>query len=282
MQSAIECRGICKVYRSTDSKPVEALVDIYLSIAPGAFHTVIGPSGCGKSTLMWILGGMTEASSGSVLANGDAVNGPSPDRVAMVFQDASLFPWRNLLDNVSFGLETRGQTKVVRYQEARKYIKLVGLEGYERHYPHELSGGMQQRAAIAQALVLDPAILLMDEPFGALDEQTRMAMGDELLRIWEATGKTIVFITHSLQEAVYLSDRITILSPSPGRIVQTLSVPLPRPRVPVMMTWPEFEHTRVALWKHLHDQESAQVKREIGSSKAASASGRDHGERVVT
>ena len=159
--------------------------------------------------------------------------------------------------NVGFGPEMRGRVKAERHQAARRHIELVGLAGFEHCYPHELSGGMQQRAAIAQALVQDPDILLMDEPFGALDEQTRMTMGDELLRIWEATRKTVVFITHSLQEAVYLGDQVTVLTASPGRIAETIAVPLERPRRPEMMTWPEFERTRVRLWTWLRQPDAA-------------------------
>ncbi len=255
--SAVDLEGIAKTYRAADGRPVSALCDIDLTIAPGEFHVIIGPSGCGKSTLLWIIGGLTEASEGTVLVDRQPLRGPTPDRVAMVFQDASLFPWRTLLDNVSFGPEMRGQPKAERHREARRYIELVGLAGSERRYPHELSGGMQQRAAIAQALVQNPDILLMDEPFGALDEQTRMSMGDELLRIWEATRKTVVFITHSLQEAVYLGDRVTVLTPSPGRIAETITVPLPRPRRPEMATWPEFERTRVRLWTWLRQPDAA-------------------------
>jgi NitT/TauT family transport system ATP-binding protein len=251
MTAAVECRGIAKMYRSTDGADAEALADIDLAIGRGEFHVVIGPSGCGKSTLLWIIGGLIEPTRGTILVDGAPLRRPTPERVAMVFQEASLFPWRTLLDNVAFGPEMRGTGKSERYRAARLYIELVGLAGAERKYPHELSGGMQQRAAIAQALVQDPDILLMDEPFGALDEQTRMLMGDEVLRIWEATGKTVVFITHSLQEAVYLGDRVTVLSASPGRIQETMPVPLPRPRRPDMMTWGEFERARVVLWNRL-------------------------------
>jgi NitT/TauT family transport system ATP-binding protein len=254
--SAVELKGVAKTYQATDGRLVPALCDIDLTIPPGEFHVIIGPSGCGKSTLLWIIGGLTQATEGSVLIDRKPLRGPTPDRVAMVFQEASLFPWRTLLDNVSFGPEMRGRPKAERRQAARSYIELVGLAGFEHCYPHELSGGMQQRAAIAQALVQDPDILLMDEPFGALDEQTRMTMGDEVLRIWEATRKTVVFITHSLQEAVYLGDQITVLTPSPGRIAETIAVPLERPRRPDMVTWPEFERTRVRLWTWLRQPET--------------------------
>jgi NitT/TauT family transport system ATP-binding protein len=264
---AVECRGITKTYRSTDARLGEALAPIDLAVAPGEFHVIIGPSGCGKSTLLWIMAGLTEASAGAVLVDGQPLTGPTPERVAMVFQEASLFPWRNLADNVAFGPEMRGRAKTERRREACRYIELVGLAGFEHQYPHELSGGMQQRAAIAQALVQNPDILLMDEPFGALDEQTRMAMGDELLRIWEATGKTVVFITHSLQEAVYLGDRVTVLAASPGRIVDTMSVPLPRPRAPEMMTWSEFERARVQLWTWLRGPVTSRAAA-IGGSRA--------------
>ena len=255
--SAVELKGVAKTYQATDGRLVAALSDIDLAIAPGEFHVIIGPSGCGKSTLLWIIGGLTDATDGAVLIDRKPLRGPTPDRVAMVFQEASLFPWRSLLDNVGFGPEMRGRSKAERHQAARRHIELVGLAGFEHCYPHELSGGMQQRAAIAQALVQDPDILLMDEPFGALDEQTRMTMGDELLRIWEATRKTVVFITHSLQEAVYLGDQVTVLTAAPGRIAETIAVPLERPRRPEMMTWPEFERTRVRLWTWLRQPDAA-------------------------
>jgi NitT/TauT family transport system ATP-binding protein len=274
MSSAVELKGVVKTYRATDGRLVTALSGIDLSIAPGEFHVIIGPSGCGKSTLLWVMGGLTEASGGTVLVDHRPLRGPTPDRVAMVFQEASLFPWRTLLDNVSFGPEMRGLPKAARYREARRYIELVGLAGSERRYPHELSGGMQQRAAIAQALVQNPDILLMDEPFGALDEQTRMSMGDELLRIWEATRKTVVFITHSLQEAAYLGDRVTVLTGSPGRIAETITVPLPRPRLPEMTTWPDFERTRVRLWTWLRNTEAARKDNGVAAAAATAVEAR--------
>jgi NitT/TauT family transport system ATP-binding protein len=255
MPAAIECRRVCKTYHSTERKSLEVLDNVDLTVEEGEFHVLIGPSGCGKSTLLWMIGGLTQSTSGEIQIEGKAVTRPVPDRVAMVFQQASLFPWRTLLDNVCFGPEMSGQPVDERHRAAREYIDLVGLSGFERHYPHELSGGMQQRAAIAQALAQNPGILLMDEPFGALDEMTRMAMGDELLRIWEATRKTVVFVTHSLQEATYLADRVTVLSFRPGRIMETIRVDLPRPRRPEMMTWPEFDRLRNHLWILLHREQ---------------------------
>ena len=209
---------------------VAALEDIDLSIASGEFVAILGPSGCGKSTLLEIVAGLQAPTSGEVLLGGELVRSPHP-RVSVVFQEDSTFPWRTVAENVAFGLEMRGVRKAERDGAVAHAIELVGLRGFEGHYPHQLSGGMRQRVAIARTLVMNPAVLLMDEPFGALDEQTRFVIGEELLRIWDATRCTIFFVTHSLHEAVQLADRIVVLSARPGRIKSIFENRLSRPRL---------------------------------------------------
>lgn len=209
---------------------MEALQDINLSIRDHEFVCFIGPSGCGKTTLLRIIAGLDDPSSGSVYLDGDLIMGPGPER-GMVFQEYSLFPWRTVIDNIAFGLELKGVNKKERLERSKQYLKMVGLERFSDRYPHELSGGMKQRVAIARALVNDPKALLMDEPFGALDAQTRNIMQSELLRIWEEERSTVVFVTHSVDEAIYLADRIVIMSARPGRIKDVISIDIPRPRV---------------------------------------------------
>jgi NitT/TauT family transport system ATP-binding protein len=232
LDALIEVTNLAKTFEDPEGEAGGAVLAIRradLTVAKGEFVSLLGPSGCGKSTLLDIIGGLEFATSGSVTIGGDAVTGPSK-RMAMVFQQMSLFPWRTALDNVEFGLELRGVDKATRNRVAMDMIELVGLKGFESKYPSQLSGGMNQRMAIARALALDPDILLMDEPFGALDEQTRRLMGLELLRIQDRTKKTIVFVTHSIEEAIQLSDRIILMSARPSIIRDVIPVPLPRPR----------------------------------------------------
>jgi NitT/TauT family transport system ATP-binding protein len=233
--------------------PVEALKDVSLTINDGEFITVLGPSGCGKTTLLRILAGLEPWDQGDVRVAGTSVTGPGPER-AMVFQSFALMPWAKIVDNVAFGLEMRGVPKAEREDRALKLIELVGLKGFERRLPGELSGGMQQRVGLARALAVDPQILLMDEPFGALDEQTRRLLQEELLQIWEATRKTVIFITHSMEEAVLLGDRIVLMSPRPGRIVEIVDVPLARPRASAVDSIEgsaEFAAITADLWQKL-------------------------------
>lgn len=225
----VEITEITRLFTRDDGAIVQAINGVSLSIADDEFVSFVGPSGCGKTTLLRIIAGLDQASSGTVLVDGNRIAGPSP-RVGMVFQEYSLFPWRSVLDNVAFGPEMRGFSKVERHEIARKYVSLVGLDQFELSYPFELSGGMRQRVAIARALANDPDLLLMDEPFGALDAQTRNKMQSELLMIWERSKKTILFVTHSVDEAVFLSDRIVVMSPRPGRIRSVVQVTIPRPR----------------------------------------------------
>jgi NitT/TauT family transport system ATP-binding protein len=217
-----------KTYISHGSE-TSALVDISLQIEEGEFVCLLGPSGCGKSTLLKIIAGLIPASSGRITINGKPVSGPGPER-AVVFQDYALFPWMTVRDNVEFGLEARNLPVAERREVSRRLLKVVGLSDFAERFPHQLSGGMKQRVSIARALAVDPSLLLMDEPFGALDAQTRQLLQDELLRIWREYRKTVVFVTHSIEEAIYLSDRIVVMTARPGRVKQIVMVPEVRPR----------------------------------------------------
>jgi len=206
-----------------------ALGELSLDVAPGEFVSILGPSGCGKSTLLYIVGGFVMPSCGTLRVGGRPVTGPGPDR-GPVFQEFALFPWKTVLGNVMYGLREQGKSKAEAEARARELIELVHLKGYENFYPKELSGGMKQRVAIARTLAYRPNILLMDEPFGALDAHTRTGMQMELLDIWERDRKTVLFVTHSVEEAVFLSDRVVVLTKSPGRIKEIIKIDLPRPR----------------------------------------------------
>ncbi len=221
--------GLTKSFALEGGGVLETLAGIDLEIGDGEFVCVLGPSGCGKTTLLRIIGGLEKPTSGRVELNGQTIEGPNPS-MAMIFQEYSLFPWRSVLDNIAFGLEVRGIPKEERYAVARRYIELVGLTGFEGSRTYELSGGMRQRVAVARALAIEPKVLLMDEPFGALDAQTRNLMQAELLRIWEKTRKTVVFVTHSVDESVFLANRIVVLTRRPGRIREVIVVPHCHPR----------------------------------------------------
>jgi NitT/TauT family transport system ATP-binding protein len=220
---------VTKTFETARSARHLALSEISLNVADGEFVSILGPSGCGKSTLLYIVGGFVPPSTGVVAVDGKPVTGPGPDR-GPVFQEFALFPWKTVLGNVMYGLLERGATRADAEAKARALIGLVHLEGYESFYPKELSGGMKQRVAIARTLAYGPSILLMDEPFGALDAHTRTGMQHELLEIWERDRKTAMFVTHSVEEAVFLSDRVVVLTRSPGRIKETIKIDLPRPR----------------------------------------------------
>jgi NitT/TauT family transport system ATP-binding protein len=220
---------VSRTFSSEKAETIEALSPISLSVNNEEFICILGPSGCGKTTLLRIIAGLEYASSGSISVDGAPITRPSP-KMAMIFQEYSLFPWRTVEENVALGLELRGLKKPDRVAAAEKYLDLVGLKGFEERYPHELSGGMRQRVAVARALAIEPSILLMDEPFGALDAQTRNRMQHELLHIWEKTKKTILFVTHSVDEAVFLADRIVVLTHRPGRIKEIVTIPATRPR----------------------------------------------------
>ncbi len=247
----IQIRQLTKVFHDRSrGEAVVALDNLTLDVRDHEFLTVIGPSGCGKTTLLRILAGLETWDEGDVLLDGTPLKGAGPER-AMVFQNFALLPWANVLDNVAFGLEMRGVTRDRRYTVAERLINLVGLGGFERRLPRELSGGMQQRVGLARALAVEPQILLMDEPFGALDEQTRRMLQEELLGVWEREPKTVMFITHSMAEAVLLGDRIVLMSPRPGRIVEIIDNPLPRPRPRDVDQLPEFGKLRAYLWQQL-------------------------------
>ncbi|WP_425576098.1 ABC transporter ATP-binding protein [Streptomyces axinellae] len=231
-----------------------ALRDIDLDIAEGEFSVLVGPSGCGKSTLLDLLGGLTRPTSGRVLLDGEPVTGPGRDR-GTVFQQYALLPWRTARGNVEFGLEAIGIPRGERAGRAREFLSLVGLEGFEDRHPNELSGGMKQRVAIARSLAYDPDVLLMDEPFGALDAQTRESLQDELLRVWERTGKTVVFITHSIDEAVLLGQRVTVLTSRPGRVKESVPIGLgARTGSADPRSSSEFAGYRHRVWELLHDE----------------------------
>jgi NitT/TauT family transport system ATP-binding protein len=257
MTALIEVTRIGKTYSHPD-RPVRALDGISFSVLEGQFVSIVGSSGCGKSTLLQILAGLCSSTEGEVRIDGEKVVRPLPEKIAVVFQDPLLLPWRTALGNVELPLELRGVDKQLRRQRSLQFLELVGLTGFTDRHPHELSGGMRQRVAIARGLVQNPRIVMMDEPFGALDEQTRTQMGDELLRIWHATQKTVLFITHSLIEAVYLSDVVRVMGRNPGRIIDEVVIDLPRPRTIEMIGSASFGLMRNHIWRLIGaDVESA-------------------------
>ena len=247
---AIEVSGLSHIYEGREGR-VPALADISLTVQAGKFVVLVGPSGCGKTSLLMMLAGLRRQSAGTIGLAGKPIPEPDPARVGVVFQESSLFPWLTALDNIEFPLALKDAPKGERQQRSNEMLKLVGLEGFGGRYPHELSGGMKQRVSIARGLAQDPPVLLMDEPFAALDEQTRMTMGHELLRIWSTTSKTVVFITHSLTEAVYLADEVLVMSARPGRIIDRIQVDLPRPRNYEMMATDVFGKLRDRIWRQI-------------------------------
>ena len=250
MTELIALDRVGKRYR-TVSGSIEAVRDVSLGVGAGEFCTLIGPSGCGKSTLLGMIGGLVAPDAGRVLVDGRAVAGPDPRRVATVFQDPGLFPWRTTLENVEFGLELQGVARERRRAVATELLGPLGLRDFGARYPRELSGGMRQRVAIGRALAIDTPIILMDEPFGALDEQTRLLMGEWLLDIWRRTRKTVVFVTHSLHEALALSTRVVVMTARPGRIKSVLDLPMPYPR---SMESSEMVALRSKLWAEIRDE----------------------------
>ena len=250
MSAQIEIDFVSKQYETLNGEVVQALAGVSLRIVDGHFLAVVGPSGCGKSTLLKILAGLTTATAGRVTVAGTPLSGPQPE-IGIVFQKPTLFAWRTVLENALLPAEVRRQSRARYERRALDLLEMVGLQEFANKYPHELSGGMQQRNALCRTLLLDPAILLMDEPFGALDAMTRDQMNLELLRIWEQRRKTVFFITHSIPEAVFLADEVAVMSSRPGRIVDQIEVDLPRPRTLNMMGSPRFgeltERARTAL-----------------------------------
>jgi NitT/TauT family transport system ATP-binding protein len=248
---ALSVEGLGKTFNSGDGRETVALRDIDIVTHRREFLCVVGPSGCGKSTFIRILAGLESKTLGNVRVCGEAVSGPGADR-GMVFQGYTLFPWLTVLKNVAFGLEENGHSRSEARREAGQWLELVGLEKFAEAYPHQLSGGMKQRVAIARALAMRPRVLLMDEPFSALDAQSRARMQAYLIEIWRKIDITIVFITHDLDEAVYLADRILVLKAHPGEVQELIEVPVPRPRHPAQMADPAFQATRSRLDELIH------------------------------
>jgi NitT/TauT family transport system ATP-binding protein len=250
-QPLVRISGLSQRFESNHGW-INALRDIDFSVAPGEFCVIVGPSGCGKTTLLRILAGLEEPTSGSVAMQRPDGRAPSN---AMVFQGRSVFPWLTVTQNVAYGLKLRGVDRRQRAEQAKGLLALVGLSRFARAYPHQLSEGMRQRVAIARALAVDPDLLLMDEPFGALDEQTRFLLQEEVLRIWEETKKTVVFVTHSIDEAMTMADRIVVMSAHPGTVLRTFDVPFPRPReLTAVRSDPRFAELFAEIWELLRQQ----------------------------
>lgn len=251
----IEISNLSKSFVGQDGSVVNALSGVDLTVEDNEFLTILGPSGCGKTTLLKTVAGLLSWNSGDITIDGTPVRGPGPER-AMVFQNFALLPWATVIENVAFGLQLRGVSKAERKKRAAELIDMVGLGGFETKRPNELSGGMQQRVGIARALAVEPKILLMDEPFGAVDEQTRRLLQEELLHIWEQTRVTVMFITHSMEEAVLLGDRVVLMSARPGRIAEIVDVPLQRPRssdIGGLERSKEYVEITAHLWDRLRE-----------------------------
>jgi NitT/TauT family transport system ATP-binding protein len=259
----ISLRNVGKTFPDRSARTeITALDDVTLDIAAGEFLALVGPSGCGKSTLLDLVAGLTTPTRGEVLIGGRAVTGPGLDR-GVVFQQYALFPWRTAQANVEFGLEVKGVPKRQRAERAREVLDLVGLGTFADRYPHELSGGMKQRVAIARSLAYEPEVLLMDEPYAALDAQTRETLQDELLSIWRRTGTTILFITHSIDEAVYLGQRVAVMTSRPGRIKEVVAIDLPAPGEGDPRSAPEFVRHRRGIWELLHEEVRRTQREEV-------------------
>ena len=248
-QCLVRIAGLQKIYKTRDGNDIHALKDINLDIRDAEFISIVGPSGCGKTTLLKILAGILSRTSGDVTMAGRRLSGPSRE-LGVVFQAPVLLPWRTVLQNVMVPIQVQRRDRAVFEARARALIAMVGLAGFEHKYPSELSGGMQQRVGICRALVHDPSFLLMDEPFGALDAMTRESMNEELQRLWRENRKTILLVTHSIPEAVYLADRVVVMTPRPGRIVDVLDIDLPRPRTLAMQNTAEFGRFVAAIRRH--------------------------------
>jgi NitT/TauT family transport system ATP-binding protein len=243
----------------TQDGVLTAVDDVSFTVVPGEFLSVIGPSGCGKSTLFNVMGGLLDGYSGSVRVGGETVRGPHPS-IGMIFQEESTFPWRTVIDNVAFPLEIAGMAKAQRIERGRHFINLVGLNGFERRYPAELSGGMRQRVSMARTLASEPKILLMDEPFAALDEQTRLLLGDKVLQIQQELQQTTLLITHNLTEAVQLSDRILVMTYRPGKTKRIVEIKLPRPRTSEIVSSDDFGRYVAQIWNDLREEATKGLK----------------------
>ena len=252
---------VSKVFEQKE-QAITALEDTNFDVREGEFVTILGPSGCGKSTILKVIAGLTEPSSGYVMLNNQRINGPGADR-GMVFQAYTLFPWLTVEENIGFGLQLKGMAKAQRQEIVQHYLELIGLNGFGAMYPNNLSGGMKQRVAIARALANDPEVLLMDEPFGALDAQTRTVMQELLLKVWEESHKTILFVTHDIDEAIFMGDRVYVMTARPGRLKAELPVPLPRPREFSIKTSPEFMRLKGEILELIRE-ESWKAASEVG------------------
>ena len=253
MTACIQAKDVALTFRPKNREAVTALRDFSLEVGQGEFVSIVGPSGCGKSTFLNILLGLIKPDTGLMQLNGTRITGPGQDR-AMVFQEFGLLPWRTVVANVELGLELKGVDGSARRKRAMELINMAGLAGFENHYPHELSGGMKQRVGLARALATDPEVLLMDEPFAALDAQTRDLMQAELLQVWDRTKKTVIFVTHSIEEAAYLSDRAIVMSARPGKTKTTIRIDLPRPRDYEMRLSAKFNEIKAEIWNALKEE----------------------------
>ena len=254
--SSVSIQAVSRVFETAKGQRTQALQPVDFEVRDNDFVTILGPSGCGKSTLLRIVAGLDHATSGRVLLDGVPVEGPGADR-GMVVQSYTLFPWLTIEQNIRFGLRERGMPEAQQKERAAYFIAKVGLRGFEQHFPKQLSGGMQQRTAIARALANDPKILLMDEPFGALDNQTRVLMQELLLGIWEAERKTVLFVTHDIDEAIFMANRVAVFSARPGRIKTELAVDLPHPRHYTIKTSPEFMDLKARLTEEIRAESMA-------------------------
>jgi NitT/TauT family transport system ATP-binding protein len=249
---SVDVKGLTMSFETRNSGRMQVLDNVDLSLPGGTFCCIVGPSGCGKSTMLRIVDGLLPGDTGTVEVGGERVRGPSLER-GFVFQQFNLLPWRTVAGNVEFGLENLKVDKKERRERAAKWLDVVDLKGFEDHYPAQLSGGMQQRVGLARALAVEPEILLMDEPFGSVDDQTRMVLQEELLRIWERDHKTVLFVTHDIEEALFLADVVVVMSPRPGRILKIVNVPFQRPRLDALRGDAEFARIKQAIWEELRD-----------------------------
>jgi NitT/TauT family transport system ATP-binding protein len=259
MPSKLSVRQVSRTFSAPGGKSTHALQPINYSVEENDFVTILGPSGCGKSTLLRIIAGLDQPSSGEVWLDGEQIEGPGADR-GMVFQSYTLFPWLTVIQNICFGLAERGMPPRQQKERADYFIDKVGLRGFEGHFPKQLSGGMQQRVAIARALANDPKILLMDEPFGALDNQTRVLMQELLLGIWESSRKTVLFVTHDIDEAIFMANRVAIFSARPGRIKTEIAVDFPHPRSYTLKTSPEFMAIKARVTEEIRVESQASLE----------------------